>query len=108
MSYYFHPAAESEYLEAIAYYESKRPGLGASFLAEFETAIGTVLEAPHRNPVEQRPDVRRKGLQRFPYTVLYRDAAESVQVLAVAHHRRRPQYWLWQPNARGAGLGSKG
>ena len=94
MSYYFHPAAESEYLEAIAYYESKRPGLGASFLAEFETAIGAVLAAPHRNPVEKPPDVRRKSLKRFPYTVLYRETAESVQVLAVAHHRRRPQYWL--------------
>jgi hypothetical protein len=29
MSYFFHPAAEAEYLEAIAYYESKRAGLGA-------------------------------------------------------------------------------
>jgi len=94
MSYYFHPAAEAEYLEAVAYYELKRPGLGASFLAEFENAIDAVLAAPHRNPVEQPPHVRRRRLKRFPYTILYRAVAESVQVLAVAHHRRRPQYWL--------------
>jgi hypothetical protein len=49
MSYYFHPAAESEYLEAVAYYESKRPGLGASFLAELENAIGGFL--PHRTGI---------------------------------------------------------
>ena len=101
MSNYFHPAAESEDLEAIAYYESKRPGLGASFLAEFETAIGAVLATPHRNPVEKPPDVRRKRLERFPYTVLYREAAESLQVLGAAHHRRRPQYW------RSAGFDSR-
>lgn len=32
MSYVFHPAAEAEYLESIAYFESKQAGLGASFL----------------------------------------------------------------------------
>lgn len=73
MSYCFHPAAEAEYLEAIAYYESKRAGLGANFLAEFETAIGAVCAAPRRNPVEKPPDIRRKRLKRFPYTLLYRE-----------------------------------
>jgi len=36
MSYFFHPAAEAEYLESVAYCESRRPGLGAMYLAEFE------------------------------------------------------------------------
>jgi plasmid stabilization system protein ParE len=94
MSYFFHPAAEAEYLESIAYYESKRPGLGAAYLAEFERVMDEICEAPHRSPVERRPDVRRKQMKRFPYTVLYRVRANTVQVLAVAHHRRRPQYWL--------------
>jgi hypothetical protein len=31
MSYGFHPAAEAEYLESVAFFESKRPGLGASY-----------------------------------------------------------------------------
>lgn len=78
MSYFFHPAAEAEYLESIAYYESKRSGLGATYLGEFE----------------RRPDVRRMRMERFPFTVLYRENANTVQVLAVAHNRRRPQYWL--------------
>lgn len=30
MTYFFHPAAEAEHLETVAYYESKRAGLGAS------------------------------------------------------------------------------
>lgn len=46
MSYSFHPAAEAEYLEAIRYYESKRPGLGAALLADFESVIDTVCAAP--------------------------------------------------------------
>ena len=47
MSYEFHPAAEAEYLESIAYYESKRPRLGASYLAEFERILVHVCESPH-------------------------------------------------------------
>jgi plasmid stabilization system protein ParE len=94
MSYFFHPAAEAEYLEAVAYYESKRPGLGATYLTEFERVVEIICEAPHRNPVEKHPDVRRMRMKRFPFAVLYRENTGSVQVLAVAHHRRRAQYWL--------------
>lgn len=93
MSYVFHPAAEAEHLESVAYVESKRPGLGASYLAEFEKVLGQG-ESPQRYPLEREPDVRRIRLKRFPYAVLYREVSGTVQVLAVAHHRRRPQYWM--------------
>ncbi len=39
MSYFFHFAAEAEHLESVAYYELKRPGLGAMYLAEFENIM---------------------------------------------------------------------
>lgn len=46
MSYEFHPAAEVEYLESIAYFESKQPGLGASFLYAFELKMEKVCSTP--------------------------------------------------------------
>ena len=52
MSYSFHPAAEAEHLESVAFYESKQPGLGAAYLAEFENAMKRVCEAKHRYPIE--------------------------------------------------------
>ena len=94
MNYEFHPAAETEHLEAVAYYEFKQPGLGTSYLAAFESAMERVCAAPHRYPIERSPDIRRIRLKRFPYTVLFREVGGIVQVLAVAHHRRRPEYWL--------------
>ena len=94
MSYQVHPEAENEHLETVAYYEAQQPGLGASYLAEFELALDRVCEAPSRYPIERRPDIRRIRLQRFPFTVLFREFDGTVQVLAVAHHRRRPSYWL--------------
>lgn len=94
MSYVLHPAAEAEHLESIAFYESKRPGLGVTYIAEFERVMEIICLAPQRNPVEIGTDVRRVRMKKFPFTVLYRENEGSVQVLAVAHHRRRPQHWL--------------
>ena len=94
MIYQFHPEAQAEHLETVAYYETQRPGLGASYLAEFESVLELVCEAPTRYPIELGPDVRRVLLRRFPFTVLFRESDGAVQVLAVAHHRRRPWYWL--------------
>jgi plasmid stabilization system protein ParE len=94
MSYYFHPAAEAEHLESIAYYESKQAGLGASYLAEFESTMSDACRAPNRYPIGEEPDVRRIRMKRFPFAVLFRESSGAVQVLAVAHNRRRPQYWL--------------
>jgi hypothetical protein len=30
----------------------------------------------------------------FPYNILYRQAGSDIEVLVVAPHRRRPDYWL--------------
>ena len=94
MSYQFHPEAEVEHLETVAYYEDRQPGLGASYLAEFASALERVCQAPSRYPVDRQPDIRRIRLRRFPFTILFRESEGTVQVLAVAHHRRRPLYWL--------------
>jgi plasmid stabilization system protein ParE len=94
MNYCFHPAAEAEHLESVGYYESKRAGLGVSYLAEFERTMNDVCKVPHRYPVDKHPDVRRIRMKKFPFVVLFRESSGTVQVLAVAHSRRRPQYWL--------------
>jgi len=94
VSYAFHPAAEIEHLDNVTYYESLQAGLGASYLAQFEAAMDTACANPHRLPVEQAPTVRRIRLKGFPFTIFYREAAGTIQVLAVAHYRRRPQYWF--------------
>lgn len=46
MNYFFHPAAEAEFLESVGYYESKVPGLGGAFIEEFETLAAIVGESP--------------------------------------------------------------
>lgn len=94
MNYSFHPAAEAEFLESVGYYESKVSGLGEAFITEFEALATLIGESPKAWRVEFEPDIRSVPFQRFPLSIVYRETAEGFQVLAVAHHRRRPQYWL--------------
>lgn len=94
MTYSFHPAAEAEFLESVGYYESKVPGLGGALIEEFKALADLVGESPKAWQIELQPNIRRAPLKRFPLSIIYRQASDGVQILAVSHDRRRPQYWL--------------
>ena len=94
MSYFFSDAARVEHLEHVAYYQEQRRGLGARYLAAFESAMVKICEHPDRFRVELAPAIRRYRVPGFPFSVLYRESGPDVEVLVVAPHRRRPGYWL--------------
>ncbi len=93
MRYFFHPAAEGEHLAEVSFYESRRKGLGARYLASFDAAIERVCVDPTAFRIECEPNLRRVLLRGFPFAIIYREVDGKVQVLAVAHHKRRPRYW---------------
>jgi hypothetical protein len=39
-------------------------------------------------------EIRRALLPRFPYGLIFMDLGEHIRVLAVAHAKRQPRYWL--------------
>jgi plasmid stabilization system protein ParE len=92
MRFAFHPEARLEYREAAAYYEVRRPGLGAAFTREIEGVIEHILEAPDRWRFIQK-DVRRCLAHIFPYGILYTVEDDSILIIAVAHGSRKPGYW---------------
>ena len=84
----------SEELEAcVSYYNSQRSNLGTEFLAEFERTAERILKLPSaaRRVSEH---IRSKPIHRFPFYVLYRSLEDEITIVAVAHRRRRPRYWL--------------
>ena len=89
----FHPEAEDEYFEAIAFYDAEHPNLGDEFVEAVASASAFICansEAGRR----VRPTVRRWLVRRFPYALFYVDEPERIYILAVAHHRRKPDYWV--------------
>lgn len=65
-----HLEAEREFTAAALYHERQRPGLGADFLEEFDTAMLDLQRHPHRWRVIAH-GVRRGLLRRFPYAFYY-------------------------------------
>jgi toxin ParE1/3/4 len=58
-------------------------------------AIDGLCELPEAWPLwPGRVDVRRRVLRRVPNSILYLVEADAIVIVAVAHHRRRPGYWL--------------
>lgn len=98
MSLDIHPRAQAEIREAADWYDERRPGLGDEFLALVESTLELIERYPRRyGTVPDAPptrEVRRRILQRFPYSVVYEMRGEDVFVLAVAHARRQSGYWL--------------
>lgn len=94
--YGFHSEAAEEYLTTTQYYlEHASPLVAAAFVAEVETAIQILRQAPTRWAVIEEPEIRRYLLARFPYSIYYRWDAEQdrVSIYAVMHTSRRPGYW---------------
>ena len=88
----FHPEARAEALEAEAWYSERDPLVAARFAVELERAVDAIAEAPLAWP-SQGPGTRRCLLRNFPHEVVYRILVDRVEVIAVAHQRRRPGYW---------------
>lgn len=88
----FHELAEQELNEAAAYYASIRLSLGDAFVRQVELAVQRISESPAAGAPKAEL-VRWWPVSRFPYAVVYRVGDESIRVLAVAHHRRRPAHW---------------
>jgi hypothetical protein len=90
-------AASAEMGEAAAWYDERMSGLGERFLGEAEAAFARIDETPLTgSPWSHRrlPDgVRRMFLRSFPYSVVYILEPRPV-IVAVAHVRRRPGYWV--------------
>jgi plasmid stabilization system protein ParE len=88
--------AAAEMAEAARWYDAHQPGLGVEFLDALDDAVVRIAEMPRMgSPVRDVADeaIRRRVVRRFPYHVIYIELPDRLQILAVAHDRRRPGYW---------------
>ena len=89
----FHPAAAEEFLAAVDYYRAALPELGERFAAAVRHATDVVAAHPDAGSPRGTSVVRRLVVIGFPYDLVYWQRGETVEIIALAHHRRRPNYW---------------
>ena len=67
----FHRAASAKFIEASAWYEGKRFGLGLEFIVEIDHCVLLASKNPLQLAVV-REDIRRVVANCFPYSVYFR------------------------------------
>ena len=88
----FRPEAESELLDARAWYDDQQPGLGQTFATEVDRVLGAIVNHPLAYP-RVHGETRRAVVRRFPYAIYFRPVSDEVVVLAVMHGRRLLRRW---------------
>lgn len=85
--------AETEMMEAAAYYEMQVKKLGVNFLDIIEAAVVEIAGNPETWP-EIEKGIQRRIVRRFPYSILYAVHDNEVIIVAVMHQKQKPRYWM--------------
>jgi plasmid stabilization system protein ParE len=87
-----HPEAVAEAHAAAQWYRERSALAADAFLAELDRSVERIAENPEMYPSYVR-GTRRYLLQRFPFYLVYREIAGRLEIVAIAHGRRKPGYW---------------
>jgi plasmid stabilization system protein ParE len=88
----WHPDAIKDAETARNWYAERSPFAARGFLLALDAAVDAVVEAPHRWPQRSHGCRQYFFTSRYPFSLVYR-LASGIEIVAVAHHRRQPEYW---------------
>lgn len=87
------PEAETDILEAAAWYEAHESGLGLAFTSETYAALQRALQSPSSYlQLRNTPEVRRILVRRFPYRAFYIVRTDAIVLFAVLHAAQHEQH----------------
>jgi plasmid stabilization system protein ParE len=93
MTFRFLPPAQAELLDGVSYYSGIRAGLGLRFEQAVADAVRGAVAHPERGAPRSK-NTRRWLVKGFPFGVIYRANETEVVIVAVAHQRKQPEYWV--------------
>lgn len=85
--------ADQEMDLAFQWYEHHVVGLGYAFLGAINDAVAVIEIFPCAFECV-RGNLRKSLLRRFPYSLIYGIDNETIIIVAVAHSRMMPEYWV--------------
>jgi plasmid stabilization system protein ParE len=90
-------AALDEAAEAVDWYSNIDEDLARRFAEEYTAAI-KVVGAKSRAFPKYLHGTKRHIFAKYPYQLVIRELPDRIQVVAVAHLRRKPGYWKGRLN----------
>lgn len=93
-----HPEAEAEYDAARSWYAERDPQVAVRFVECLQRAFDDLRVHPRRWALwpgaAGRRGIRKCVVNDFPFVLPYLRQEEAVFILAIAHAKRRPGYWM--------------
>jgi plasmid stabilization system protein ParE len=86
------PDAEAELTAAVDWYAERSQDTARRFCDELLTTIKAIAADPQRFPIYFEK-YRYRLLKRYPYRIIYHERDADIEILAIAHTSRRPDYW---------------
>jgi len=87
-----HPDALEEAEAATDWYGARSLRAAERFLDELTRGIDRITENPEQFP-KFLYGTRRLVFAKFPYVIVFRETDLAVEIVAIAHGKRRPGYW---------------
>jgi plasmid stabilization system protein ParE len=86
------PAALEDIAEGSRFYNRAKPGLGKVFREFVKSAFKKIAKQPELYVFIIKP-YRGHYMDKFPFTIYYRETEESVHIMAVLHQHSHPDRW---------------
>lgn len=96
MNVQFRAVARQELTDAFDWYEVNRAGMGVAFAAAVDSAVQRIKQYP-LSGTRRSESARRMLVHKFPYAVWYSVEGDTIDIHAIAHTSREPEYWREQP-----------
>jgi toxin ParE1/3/4 len=87
-----HIEAEADVVQALEWYAERSALAARAFVQELSHVIRLAVRSPEAWP-KSFGNTRRIVFPRFPFDLVFRIRGETLEIVAVAHQRRRPSYW---------------
>jgi plasmid stabilization system protein ParE len=91
------PSADDEIFHYVAQYDATSREIGEKLFREIRDSFELLSRYPRAGEVVPRVRLRgaarRIPLRHFPFFIIYRDLSDHVEIMALAHTARRPNYW---------------
>lgn len=93
-----HPEAADEFDDAVRWYEAQEYGIGHKLVDRAQQTRRDIAQLPDAGrPFETVDDgtvIRSRAVRGYPNRILYSIESGVIVILAHAHERRKPGYWL--------------
>jgi hypothetical protein len=88
------PSAEIDIEEALDHYKSISNELNSSLYKNIQKAITDIKMNPLLfQKINKGKQYRKINIDHFPYKLIYRVSRIELAIVALAHHKRKPNYW---------------